>query len=217
MIRSVGILGGTFDPIHNAHIDLARKSLEYFGLDSILFIPANIPPHKGETYTTYENRVAMVKLAIADYQHFSLSRIEEKIEGPSYTVKTIKRLSMEKEFVKTELYLIVGLDTFNDIQSWYQYEDLLSLVHFIVVGRKGHDKGVFLKLLKELGYEKVNSDQWTLNVNRKLAYLDHQPPGIASSDIRLKIAKKEGISLLLPPQVFEYIKNNQLYGCNHLE
>lgn len=217
MIRSVGILGGTFDPIHNSHIDLARKSLKHVGLDFILFIPANIPPHKGETYTTYENRVAMVKLAIADCQQFSLSRIEEKIEGPSYTVKTIQRLSMEEEFANTEIFLIVGLDTFNDIQSWYQYENLLSLVHFIVVGRKGHDKGFFLELLEKLGYEKANSDQWILNVNRKLAYLDHEPPGIASSDIRLKIAEKEDISLLLPPQVYEYIKNNQLYGCNHLE
>lgn len=216
MIRSIGILGGTFDPVHNAHLDLARTALTHFGLDSVLFIPASLPPHKDKTFASYDQRVAMVDLAIRKQHNFLLSRVEEEISGPSYTVKTIQFL--KKDILSgDEISLIVGLDTFNDIKSWYHYQELPTLVNFIVIGRKGHDEAMLFDLLEELGYKNEGHCGWTNKHQKRVDYISHNPPAIASSDIREKLAAKESIAGLLPESVAEYIVENALYCCNPSE
>lgn len=216
MIRSLGILGGTFDPVHKAHIDLARKAMNNFGLDSVLFIPAKEPPHKDWIHASYDHRVKMVELAIKNETGFLCSRLEEGLDGPSYTIKTIQLLRKLPDGVE-DIFFIVGLDTFNDIKSWYRYEQVLALIHFIVAGRKGHDASIFFALLKELGYKQTDTNTWLNRDERKVEYLDYSPPEIASSTIREKFALNKGVDGLLPPAVEQYIRTNELYGCNPME
>lgn len=213
MSRSIGILGGTFDPIHNAHLDLAQTALRQFGLDKVLFIPAKQPPHKGKTAASYDHRVSMVELAIRDQPEFEVSRIEETINGPSYTIKTIELLK-RTSLAGADIYLLVGLDTFNDIKSWYHYHQLLHIVNFIVVGRKGHDTIKLFALLKELGYRDLETYNWMNSQGNIVKFINHNPPGIASSDIRENLSSKGSIAGQLPSTVKGYIDRNALYGCN---
>ncbi len=126
------MFGGTFDPIHNAHIAIARAAAGRFALDEVLMIPAAMPPHKG-TGTPYEERYRMVELACAGDPRLVPSRIEEG-QSKSYSIHTIERLKAEGG----ELFFIIGADAFAEIQSWYRARDVIEAVEFIVVTRPGH-------------------------------------------------------------------------------
>lgn len=126
------MFGGTFDPIHNAHIAIARAAADRFGLDQVLMIPAALPPHK-DTGTPYEDRYRMVELACGGDPRLVPSRIEEG-QSKSYSIHTIERLKAEGG----ELFFIIGADAFAEIQSWYRAQDVIRAVEFIVVTRPGH-------------------------------------------------------------------------------
>lgn len=127
-----GMFGGTFDPIHNAHIAIARAAADRFQLDEVLMIPAALPPHKG-TGTPYEDRYRMVELACAGDRRLVPSRVEAG-QSKSYSIHTIERLQAEGG----ELFFIIGADAFAEIGSWYRAQDVLRAVEFIVVTRPGH-------------------------------------------------------------------------------
>lgn len=126
------MFGGTFDPIHNAHIVIARAAAERFHLDEVLMIPAALPPHKG-TGTPYEDRYRMVELACAGDPRLVPSRMEEG-QSKSYSIHTIERLKA----AGGELFFIIGADAFAEIQTWYRARDVIEAVEFIVVTRPGH-------------------------------------------------------------------------------
>src|ERR1700689_2766159 len=126
------IFGGTFDPIHSAHLVVAREAADTFALDRVLFIPAANPPHK-ETGAPYEDRYRMVELACAEDPRFIPSRLEAGIEK-SYSIHTIERVHAPGLAV----FFIIGADAFADIRTWYRWEDVVASVQFIVVTRPGH-------------------------------------------------------------------------------
>src|SRR5262249_10217619 len=126
------IFGGTFDPIHSAHLVVAHEAAEAFLLDRILFVPAGNPPHKG-TGAPYEDRYRMVELACASDPRFEPSRIEEG-SAKSYSIDTIERLRVPGE----NLFFIIGADAFADIRTWHRWQDVVRSVEFIVVTRPGH-------------------------------------------------------------------------------
>lgn len=126
------IFGGTFDPIHRAHIVVAKEAADAFQLDQVLMIPAGSPPHKG-TGTPYEHRFRMVELACRGDRRLVPSRIEEG-QQKSYSIHTIERVKAEGG----DLYFIIGADAFADIRTWYRAQDLIQAVQFIVVTRPGH-------------------------------------------------------------------------------
>ena len=140
-----GLMGGTFDPIHLAHLRCAEEILEKYGLDKIIFIPSATPPLKqGPGITSYEHRERMVRFAVEGNPAFAFSDVENRREGRSYTVDTIGyfRETFGKEL---EIYFIMGQDAFEDIQRWKSWRRLLTLCHFIVMTRPGWRKGSLRK------------------------------------------------------------------------
>ncbi len=133
MTSRTAVFGGTFDPIHNAHLEVARAAAASFSLERVIFVPAATPPHKRGAMASYEDRVRMVELACAGEPGFEVSRIEEGT-GPSYSVQTIERL-MERGY--RDLSFLIGADAFAEISSWHRWRDLARMVEFLVVTRPG--------------------------------------------------------------------------------
>ncbi len=130
------LFGGTFDPIHNAHLRIASEAMKRFALDRVLFIPAGNPPHKESSgVTPYEDRFHMVELACAPYPKFTVSRMEEG-QNHSYTVETLRRFR-ETMAPEDRLFFLIGSDAFDELQSWHQAERVIGLTEFIVVERPG--------------------------------------------------------------------------------
>jgi len=133
----LALFGGTFDPIHNAHLAIARSAADHFRLDRVLFVPAAHPPHKaGVTHAPYEDRVRMAELACAGEPRFVVSRLEEATER-SYSIDTIERLRSGLAD-SDELFFIIGADAFAEIRTWRRWREVAAAVHFLVVSRPGH-------------------------------------------------------------------------------
>lgn len=181
------IFGGTFDPIHCAHLIVAREAADAFSLDCVLFIPAANPPHK-EAGAPYEDRYKMVEIACAVDPRFVPSRLEEGRER-SYSIHTIERLQAIGG--PQTLFFVIGADAFAEILTWYRWKDVLSSVEFIVVTRPGH----------------VYSSPTGARVHR----LETVALPVSSSEIRKALARGE-TPPELPPSVAAYIRAHGLYG-----
>ena len=132
----LAILGGTFDPIHEAHLALARQAVEQFKLDRVLVVPASHPPHKsGVTHASYEHRVHMAELACAGESRLDVSRLEQ--DTASYSIDTITRVR-ERLGPQDRLFFIIGADAFAEIESWRRWRDVVRAITFIVASRPGH-------------------------------------------------------------------------------
>jgi nicotinate-nucleotide adenylyltransferase len=182
------IFGGTFDPIHRAHLIVAREAADTFSLDRVLFIPAANPPHK-EAGAGYEDRYKMVELACAGEPRFIPSRLEEGREK-SYSIHTIERVKAQPD--AGEVYFVIGSDAFAEIRSWYRWEDVVRETAFIVVSRPGHTYSI----------------PPGANVHR----LETVALPVSSSETRQTLARGE-IPDELPPGVGEYIREHGLYGA----
>lgn len=190
------VFQGTFNPIHNAHLAMARHIRDNYDYDNILFIPAYKPPHKEFDDDLANHRFQMVKLAVTGENLFGISNIEFQNEKFSYTYVTITEL-YKRYKVDGKIGFIIGFDAFREITEWFEADKLKDLVHFIVFSRAGeHDKDR-LALLHYKGY--------------KFSMATMKPVEISSTIIREKLAHKESVSGLVPPVVLEYIKENELY------
>ena len=134
--RRICLFGGTFDPIHSAHLRIAGEAVQHFQLDRVLFVPAGTPPHKAASgITPYEDRFEMVEIACRPDPAFEASRLEEAA-GRSYTLDTVRRFHSTLNS-GDELFFLIGADAFNDIESWHDWRQLIQLIEFIVVTRPG--------------------------------------------------------------------------------
>jgi nicotinate-nucleotide adenylyltransferase len=180
------IFGGTFDPIHRAHLVVAREAADAFALDQVLFIPAANPPHKAAG-ADYEHRFRMVELACASDPRFVASRLEEGQEK-SYSIHTIERVLAEGGSV----FFILGADAFAEIESWYRSRDVVRAVEFIVVTRPGH--------------------RYSSPPEARVHRLETVALPVSSSEIRAALKRGEG-SDQLPPAVADYVREHGLYGA----
>lgn len=190
----IGILGGTFNPIHNGHLINAQYLKDDYSLDSILFIPSKHPVHKElEGNVTPEDRYEMTRLAVQDNDDFDVSRIEIEREDESFTIITIKELI--ELYKEASFYLILGSDAFNEVDTWRDYTELVELVSFIVMRRHGS---------KEHNKEIIERAE-------EVIFADNPVVEISSSQIRNKIRIGKSIRYLVPSKVEEYIYKRGLY------
>jgi nicotinate-nucleotide adenylyltransferase len=139
--RRICLFGGTFDPIHNAHLQIADEARQRFDLQKVLFVPAANPPHKDGTHLTpFEERFQMVQLACEPYPEFSASRLEEG-EERSYTIDTLERFRPQLQ-PGDELFFLIGADAFDELKTWKRWQEVLKLTCFIVVSRPGRTYGI---------------------------------------------------------------------------
>lgn len=198
--RKIGIFGGSFNPVHNGHIKLAKTYYDALELDELLVIPTNISPHKSvDNPTSAEDRVNMLQLAFKDMPYVTVSDIELRLGGKSYTVLTLTEL--KKLYPNDKLYLIVGGDMFLCFDKWREYEKILSMCTLCAAPR---EEGETLKLLEY---------QQKLDPSRESTIvLDASVLEVSSSEIRSKIENKQELKSLVPNEVFEYIVEKGLYN-----
>jgi len=188
-VKKIGLFGGTFDPIHSAHLKIAHEAVCLLDLDKILFVPAAHPPHKCiRGGASYEHRYRMVELACAGEERFLPSRMEEG-EGKSYTILTIDRLRSDLNPADRILFLI-GADAFAEIESWMRWEDVVAAVEFIAVTRPGHT--------------------YRAPEGARVHRLDTVATAVSSSSIRHKLASGKDVPEL-PVAVLDYIRRHRLY------
>jgi nicotinate-nucleotide adenylyltransferase len=198
--RRVGLLGGTFDPVHLAHLALARAALDHLALDQVLWIPTGQPWQKTRTITPAEHRVAMVRAAIANEPRFALSRIEVDRAGPSYTLDTVRALAAAQP--GTEWFLLIGQDQYAGLHTWRDWQSLLELVVLAVANRPAQ-AGVDLKGAARQPHPDVQSQ-----AHRQVAL---PMMDISSTDIRRRALEGADFSHLVPPAVARYIETHGLY------
>jgi len=208
--RPIGVLGGTFDPIHYGHLRPALESLQALDLAEIRFIPCRQPPHRGWPLATPEQRLAMLQLAIAEQPGFRIDERELDRDGPSYMVDTLT--SLRAEIGNYPLCLMLGMDAFDGLPGWQRWQQIPELAHLVVLGRPGTDlpvRGVLGDLLKQ-------------RQTRDPALLGAQPAGriwlqpatqlaIAATQIRDLCAQGNSPRYLLPDSVWKYIRDRGLY------
>lgn len=192
--KRLGLMGGTFDPIHNEHIALARYALEQYSLDAVLFLVAGDPPHKLRISANEQHRFEMTRLALSNENGMLASEIELNRNGTTYTVDTLNLL--KRELPQTELFYIVGEDTLIALQTgWKNVDEVYGLTSFISFERTGFD-----------------SHGVAIDPRMRVDYAKKEPSGMSSSSIRKKIAQGLPVDAELPASVFDYIKANNLYS-----
>ncbi len=210
----IGIIGGTFNPIHHAHLRIAEEVRDRFDLTRVLFIPAASPPHKplaGEVSFTL--RLAMVEAAIVDQPAFAASAIEGERTGKSYSIDTVRAL--RKAHPGDEFFFIVGSDSFLDFSTWYEYKAIFNECNLVVVERPGAEiadltEALPVAIAPEFCYHAAEH-RLAHRSGYSVYYLAGIPLDISSSAIRTLVRQGRSIRYLVPPAVEHYISEQGLY------
>lgn len=197
----IGIMGGTFDPIHYGHLFIAECARHKFNLDEILFIPSGLPVHKRRNNISEpRHRLTMTQLAIQCNPYFKISTIETDRSGPTYTIDTLRMLHSQQKSPQ-EYYFITGADAILEILTWKDVDEIFELCHFIAVTRPG------------FSFDDMNQVKQGLKMNQIKRIHIYETAGIlvSSTDIRQRAVNDEPIKYLVPEQVEKYIIENKLY------
>lgn len=200
-MKRIGIMGGTFDPVHNGHLLLGKQAYEEYGLDEIWYMPSHIPPHKKDRkITASEDRIEMLRLALQDLPYCIVSDFEMKREGNTYTAHTLALL--KEAYPEDQFYFIIGADSLFQIERWYHPEKVMALTSLMVSGREY--EGAERSFDEQIAYlsEKYGA---------KIYPLHNEEVDIASADIRRRIAEEKDIVKDVPEAVAQYIKEHGLY------
>jgi nicotinate-nucleotide adenylyltransferase len=206
----IGLLGGTFDPVHLGHIELAKAALSECRLDKVVFIPAAHPPHKdGAQVLTFAHRLAMLRLATENHQHFSCCSIEARLPPPTYTIDTLHAL--RRTCPAGDFFFIIGSDAFLDLLSWKSYRDILGLVELVLAQRAGSDHQEICAFLAKIGYSTQDGSWQGRGELKRVTLLKTIPVPISSSQIRELLHKGQATEEFLPELVDAYIHAHRLY------
>ena len=211
-----GIMGGTFDPIHTGHLDVAREAANALALPIVRLLPSNIPPHRREPGTSPLHRFAMVALAAQEDARFVADDTELLRDGPSYAADTLRHLH-QQGLKPEQLFFLTGVDAFAEVATWREYPALLDLAHFVVCSRAGRDAGVVRGLLPALQERMVDAEQFRDGGGTKVILLHAQTADVSSSAVREALASGDtDIALrgMLPPPVFDHIRRHGLYNVD---
>jgi nicotinate-nucleotide adenylyltransferase len=215
MPQRVGVMGGTFDPVHLGHLRAAEETVEALGLDVLLFIPAAVPPHKLEKkILPFEHRWQMLRIATEKHPQFKVSDLEQQLPGKSYTVVTLRRIS-EAENGKAEFFFVVGMDAFLDMNTWWHFDELFELAQMVVLLRYGFSESEMARFLAERVsplYKYSAADACFKHPQLlPVHYLSNTRLDISSTRIRQLVRAGKSIRYLVLPEVRQYIYSNRLY------
>jgi len=210
--RRVGILGGTFDPIHNGHLDVAEAAAHALGLTRMFVITSNVPPHRPQPFASAFQRFAMVALAVLGRSGWRASDLELRSLAPSYTSTTLQCFH-ERGFAPLEIFFVIGADAFADIATWHDYPHILTAANFAVVSRPGCPTGQLAHRLPLLAERMVRPpiDDVTL-AEPMIILVDAPTTDVSSTAIRQRCAAGESITGLVPTGVQHHIEQHGLYA-----
>ena len=191
----IGIMGGTFDPIHHGYLVAASEVADRFQLDEVVFVPTGNPWQKaGRTITAAEDRYLMTVIATASNPRFSVSRVDIDRGGPTYTMDTLRDL--REQFPNAQLYFITGADALSSIMSWRDWEHMFELAEFVGVTRPGYE---------------LSEDMFPEEIQRRVHLIEIPAMAISSTDCRERSGQGRPVWYLVPDGVVQYIGKNQLY------
>lgn len=210
-MNKVGVFGGTFDPVHLGHLQLAEQAVELLDLAHLLFVPAAHPPHKDQGVTDIRHRIAMLELVCKHSERLSCCDIECRLPAPSYTIDTLTALKTAV-YDDSELVFLIGVDAFLEIESWKEYEAVLCMVEIVISPRVGWYLSSLTDFLKSLGYEKKGLSWEGRGERKKITILSDFPQGSCSTELRNDVTKDNIRADHLSPEVARYIEENSLYN-----
>jgi nicotinate-nucleotide adenylyltransferase len=211
MNRRVGLLGGTFDPIHTGHLDLGEAAQQALSLTAVIALPAHVPPHRPAPIASAFHRFAMTAIAIAGRDGWQASDDELTDPGFSFTATTLRRFH-SAGFGPSELFFIIGADAFADIQTWRDYPALLEMANFAVVSRPGHPVFALPARLDAIASRMAAADEFApTGKTTMIVLIDATTADVSSTAIRQRIAGGLDIADMVPPGVHQHIEQHQLY------
>jgi nicotinate-nucleotide adenylyltransferase len=204
--QRLGLLGGTFDPIHLGHVGTALVARDALALDRVLLVPSRTPPHRAQQpLASGYHRFAMTAMAAATAEGLEASDAELLAPGPSYTADTLQRLHATG-LRPSEIFFITGADAFAEIATWSRYPQVLDLANFVVVSRPGHDAPTIVGQLEEARRRSSGSPAGT-----RVHVIAASTPDVSSTDVRRRLRAGQSIAGLVPPAVERHILRHRLY------
>jgi nicotinate-nucleotide adenylyltransferase len=216
----VGLLGGTFDPIHLGHLETASAARRAVQLDCVYVLPSNVPPHRSQQpAASSHHRFAMTALAVNGIDGLRASDIELTVPGPSYTADTLTRFSRATGLTVPQIFFITGADAFAEIETWYRYPDVLDLANFIVVSRLGFPVETLRDRLPALVSRMIGPNLEPATARRQspgagnhaIFLVNATTPDVSSSDIRQRLMTRRSVTGLVPATVERHIAQHGLY------
>lgn len=204
----IAVFGGTFNPVHNGHLAIARAAMKYLGAAQVIFVPCNRPYHKDWTnadgrrhrLVLGRHRLEMVKLATRYDLYFDASDIDLKRKGPTYSIDTVHKL--KKIYPSAKFFFIIGADTLMELHQWHKIGELMQLVRFVIAPRPGY---ILYKVKNQMRFPKENIKELTRY------FMDEPRINISSTRIRALVREGKSIKNLVPPEVEKYISQHRLY------
>jgi nicotinate-nucleotide adenylyltransferase len=206
----IGILGGTFDPVHLGHVETALAAQRALELDRVLLLPSGAPPHRHQQpFASRFHRFAMAALAVTGRRGLEVSDLEIGEPGPSYTFETLARLQADG-LTPSQIFFITGADAFAEIATWSRYPQVLDMSNFVVVSRPGHPAGALRTMLPSLAARMTTGAHTSAQV--AIVLVDAPTPDVSSTDIRRRLESGGSIEDLVPAAVAAYIDQHGLYS-----
>jgi nicotinate-nucleotide adenylyltransferase len=209
--RRLGILGGTFDPIHCGHLDLGEAAESALGLSGVAVIASNIPPHRPQPLASSYHRFAMVALAIAGRDRWQASDLELAVGAPSFTTGTLQRFH-DRGYAAIELFFIIGADAFAEIETWKDFPAILDRAHFAVVSRPGLPVDTLPTRLPALARRMAKAADAGSRTSPSIFLIDARTADVSATAIRRRAAVGESIAGLVPAAVGQHIAQHALYS-----
>ena len=206
----IGIYGGTFDPVHIAHLRLAIEASEHLRLSKVIWVPSGNPAHRASPVASAQDRLAMLELAIKNHPDFAIDAADLFSDEPTYTINTLYRL--RKIYPDNALVLLVGMDSFLSLPSWHCWEKLLDLAHIAVATRLNYGiSNTDTELYQKIEARQADAEAIQFSPFGRIVFMPMLESDISASAIRLKAKKSLNLSYLLPPLVEDYVIRQALY------
>lgn len=207
----VGVLGGTFDPIHRGHLAAARAATDALHLDQVRFIPSARPPHRpDEPQVSAADRREMVARAVADEPSWQVSDLELRRDGPSYTLDTLHALHAEG-LAPSQIFFLIGADAFAEIATWHRYPAMLDAAHFVVMTRPGFSLDALRARVPARVSQALRPAEDADTTHPSIILVAAETPDVSSTEVRRRLRAGESISECVPEAVAAYIRDRKLY------